>query len=136
MPVDRRAGGWQGGWQGGSGVQESSAGGSLDTAWADAVEALSDRESSWIEMSGPFGTGRDWYRAIACGLLPARFEGLGETPAAALRDLAHHLWTARPAIQEWQTTFTRLEPDNTWTDTFAPRYDTLPGTFERVDDPQ
>ena len=132
MHGDRGAGGWQGG----SGVRAAAAGGSLDAAWVDAVEALSDRESTWIEMSGPFGAGRDWYRAVACGLLPARFEGRGDTPAAALKDLAHHLWTARPAIQEWQATFTRLEPDDAWMDTFTPRHEALPGTFERVDDPQ
>jgi hypothetical protein len=40
---------------------------------------------------------------------------------------------ARPAVQEWQTTFTRLEPDNAWTDTFAPRPERLLGTFERLD---
>jgi hypothetical protein len=36
---------------------------------------------------------------MIAGLLPARFEGRGESPAAALRDLAQYLWTARPAIQ-------------------------------------
>ena len=106
---------------------------SLEAAWNDAVAALSDRESTWIEVSGPLGSGRDWYRAIACGLLPARFEGRGDSPAGALADLAHLLWTARPAIQEWQTTFVRLEPDDDWTDTFAPRPGRLIGTYERLD---